>query len=153
LLVHNFTYSQFEEVTFVSIDPTDPTALLVTPALSFTPGENYIVDVATYPTSSDLAVDQTWKQTWNHIDPTVAVVSGTSDTVFTVGGGDIFKFLVGARVSVHNSDYSLNSPERSIVDITVNTITVDGSLGFTPSPGEKVEVIGFLDGGGAYRTL
>ena len=40
-----------------------------------------------------------------------------------------------------------------MTDITVNTITVDTDLGFTPGETHLVELIGFADEGFAYKII
>jgi len=81
------------------------------------------------------------------------VVSGSSDKIFTVSAGNIGKFLVGATVLLHNDSWAVQSPEARITGISGTQITVDRSLGFTPSSIHTIELIGFPDGGPAYRYI
>ncbi len=151
--VHSTDYLRDETTVFTGLDPANNHAMLLFPALSFTPDAGMVVDLAQYPTNTD-ATDQTLtKLIHTYVDPTVAVVSGSSQTVFTVGGGDIAKFAVGQMVLLHNATYSLLSPEAEILSIVSNTITVDTALGFVPDAAFKVELIGFADGGRPYRMV
>lgn len=153
IIVHSYDWSVSEVVTLVGLDPGDDHGLLVTPPLSFTPPPDYVIDIANYPTSADPEEDKLYKLVHAFIDPTVTVVSGTSATVFDVGGGDVAKFLVGAKILIHNTDFSILSPEVKVLSVVGTTITTDATLGFTPAAGQKVELIGFADGGGAYRFI
>ena len=153
VLVHNDDYSTVETTTLVGIDAVSVDTLIVSPALSGAPSEDDIVEVDFYPNTTDPRDNEFLKAIHIFQNPQVAVVSGASDTVFDVGAGDIGKFLVGSIVRVHNEDYTVDSPETVVTDITVNTITVEDSLGFTPSSSELVDLIGFIDGGLPYRYI
>jgi hypothetical protein len=151
--VHSLDYSVYEETTFIGFDPTNAYALQLSPALSFTPAAGYILDLAMYPTNTDATDQSLVKLIHAYLDPTVAVASGTSDTQFDVGAGDISKFAVGQTILVRNVDWSSESPEVTIDTIVGTLITVSSSLGFTPDNTMSVELIGFADGAGPYRLI
>lgn len=151
--VHSEDYAFDETVTLSEINPADPTEFTVTPALSSPPSADYIVDVGEFPDTTDPTDSELYKFFHAFQSPAVDIVSAASDTVFTVGGGDIGKFRVGAVVIVRDADFSDLSPEVRISDITGNTLTVDASLGFTPSSAHTVEHIGFKDESAAYRFV
>jgi hypothetical protein len=155
VLVHSEDWQTSDEVTLVGFDVVDPYKMIVDPALSFTPTAGYVVDIPFYPTSTDPYVGQLYKSVHSHLDPSVEVTAGVSTTVFEVGVGDIAKFAVGQTVMVHSNDWTIESPEVTVdaVDLILNRITVDTSLGFTPAAGQRVEYIGFADGSGAYRWI
>ena len=90
---------------------------------------------------------------FSYIDPTLTVVSGISDTQFTVSSGDAAKLVAGNEIKIHNLDYSINSNDVAIDTIISNTVTMKASLGFTPAAGQKIELVGFLDGSSGYRVL
>lgn len=159
ITVRSEDYSVFEETTFIDLDPSDNHALLVSPALSFTPPVDYIVDLAPYPTSTDPLNQQLPKLVHTYLDPSVDVTSGVDAFNFNVALVDVSKFHVGATILIHNADYSILSPEVEVSAILGTLITVSTSLGFTPAAGQKVELIGFADfdldegSGGPYRFV
>lgn len=154
--IHSPDFSDDEEVTFTGLDPANNYALLLSPALSFTPSAGYVLDIAQYSTSTDYNDQALAKLIHCYLDPSIAVTSGTSNTQFDVGSGDIGKFSVGRTILIHNADYTDLSPEVTITNITGTTITCD-DLGFTPDNTMTVELIGFpdFDGthGGPYRFI
>lgn len=153
IIVHDKKWTVVGTSFIGSLNAGDDHALNIDPALSFTPLEDYIVDIASYPANNDPNDQQLYKIVHAFIDPSVLVTGGVSTSSFTTSMGDISKFLVGQFVLVHSSDYSILSGEQRIVNVTGMTITVDASLGFTPSAGLEVELIGFLDGGAPYRFI
>ena len=82
--------------------------------------------------------------------PQLTVVSGISATQFTVSAGDAAKMSVGQEVQIHSADYSVDSVDVEVTNITGTTITTT-AIGFTPAAGQLVELVGFLDSGKPYR--
>jgi hypothetical protein len=155
IIVHSYDWTFEEEVTFTGFDPGDPKVMVVSPALSAPPPEGYIVDIARYPTDTDTLTNKLYKLVHAHIDPSVTVVTGIDGFSFTVAPGDIAKFNVGLPVLIHNTAYSILSPESLITDVDGGTftVTVGTDLTFTPAAGQLVELIGFADLGGPYRII
>jgi len=162
IVVHSYDWTVVSpEVIFTGIDPGNNHNLLVSPALPFTPLDDYIVDIPNYPTSSDPNEDALYKQVHCHIDPTLTVTSGVDALNFYVSLGDAANVVLGQVVLIHNTNYSIMSPEIKVTACNVGTglVTVESSLGFTPAAGQKVECVGFLDGvnstsyGGPYRLI
>jgi hypothetical protein len=156
--VHSPDYTtRFQIVTFTGFDPSDNHAMLISPALTFSPQINDIIELDDYSTSTDPNDQRLAKLVHVYLDPSVAVASGTSSTVFDVGSGDISKFSEGRTILIHSADYTSLSPEANILSVVGTTITVDTDLGFTPSSGQTVELIGFADfdgtNGGPYRFV
>lgn len=138
----------FEEVRRFEIHPTIPNAILLDSPLSSAPLEDFIVDVATYDESS-----QTFKTLFGYIDPTVLVDSSASTTQFDVPVGEEVKFFSDGFIRVHNQDFSNDSGQVKILDVTGQTITCE-DLSFTPSNGDQVNLIGFYtDEGLPYVML
>ena len=145
ILVHSPDYSFSEVVTLTGFDPGDDNKMQVSPSLSAAPTSGYVVDVPNYDSADDFQ-----KAAYCFLDPSITVSSGSSSTVFDVS--DATKFFEDAIVKVHSTDYSVNSIETQVTDVTGSTITVADSLGFTPSSGQIVELIGFVsDEGLPYR--
>lgn len=151
--VHSYDYTDSATAVFDSFNPIDINTMNVSPALPFTPSEDYIVDIADYPTATGLQSDpdELCKLLFAHFDETIAVVSGFSQTVFSVS--DVSRVQVGRSVIVRNEAWVSSSPEVFIVGITGSTIEVDEALGFTPDNTYDVELIYFQDGKGPYRVL
>lgn len=152
ILIHNDNYSLTYSTKILGFNPSNPYEMYIDPILA-TPGAGLIVDVAFYPASVDPQINFLLKNIFVFADPSVAVTAGSSAFVFSVGAGDVGKFVVGATVILHNADYSVQSPEVKVSAIAGTQITVDRSLGFTPSSLYQVELIGFPDAGFAYRYL
>ncbi len=155
----DFTFQ--ETVRLVQFDPSSLSKIVVDPALSVAPSEDYIIDLPDYPDSADPDDNRKMKNIHNFFTPQVEIVSGISTTEFTVNASDLSKFLVDAYVIVHNDDYSDISTvgtvdedlQVSAIDSGLNKITLNGSMGFTPAAGYKVDLIGFKDGGLPYRLI
>jgi hypothetical protein len=152
VLVHSPDYSFAEETTLTGFDTVNRYLMNVS-GLSISPPAGYIIDIPNYSTSTDPAVNQKYKLIHTHFDPQVPVVTGISDTQFTVGAGDVAKFFVGSVLQIHNLAYTLGSPDVTVTDVTGTTITVGSSIGFTPSGSSLVDLIGFADHGGGYRYV
>lgn len=151
--IHNDDYSISYTREFLGFSAGDPYLMLIDSPLPIVVDDTFIVDIPYYP-DNDLVYDQQlYKTVFCHIDPTVDVLSGISNFSFTVPMIDADKFKVGLPIIVHNNDYSLLSVEAKVQSVTMNTIVVDVDLGFTPSAGQKVELIGFKDEGGPYRII
>jgi hypothetical protein len=152
VVVHDELWTVSGVTTFTGFSTGNPFEMNFSPALGFAAAAGHIVDLAEYavPLPTDGQISKTL---FTFVDPTVGVVTGISDTQFTVSVPDAAKFTVGLPVLVRNADWSILSPEVTVTDITGVTITVSASLGFTPALGQYVELIGFTDGGGPYRIL
>lgn len=147
LVVRNNDFSFNESTTITSFDSVDNTKVTISPALSTAPSEDYILEVPAYTGDSD--TNKFVKQLHGSLTPQVNITSGTSDTEFVVDSAT--NLFVGAKLYVHNSDFSVLSEEVEISDITGLNITVSESLGFTPASGYFVEGVGFIsDEGDAY---
>lgn len=156
IFVHNLDYSIVSaEVTFLGIDPGDSHRLLVDPALGFTPSPDMIVEIAKYDTGNDSSVNALYKLVHCYIDLTTTVTSWVDALNFFVSLADAADMNIGQLILVHNTDYSILSPEVTVTNIDTGTgqITVDKTLGFTPSVGQKIELNGFKDFGFSYRIL
>lgn len=154
ILVHDETWTRSEETFFTGFDPGNPYKLILSPPLGFTPQVGDIVELATYGSGSDPSNPENTLAKVLHVflSPQVAVVAGTSQTEFSVGGGDIGKFFEGCTVRVHSEDFTQDSGEVRVSTIVGTTITVDSALGFVPNASHLIDYIGFSnDSGDPYR--
>lgn len=151
LYVHNEDFTVGGYTYLTGISPSDANVLIVAPPLAFTPAANYVVDIAPYPDNADPEDDAIAKATYVFTNPTVAVVSGVSNTSFNINILEAPLFKEGAVLLVHNEDYTILSPEVRIVSIVGTLVTVDADLTFTPSAGHEAELIGYKDLGAPYR--
>ena len=152
LLIRNIDWSTTYDSTLLGFDPSDPYTMLIS-TIGGAPTAGMIVDIAQYPSSTNADLNRVYKNVFVFSDPSVDVTAGVSDTEFTIGAGDVSKFLVGAQIMLHNEDWSVTSPEVRVAEINGSNIVVNTGLGFTPTSVFNVELIGFKDGGNAYRYL
>jgi hypothetical protein len=152
LRVRNEDYSFDENVTLVSLDPTYENGIIVSP-LSLAPPEGYFVDVTEYPTSSDPEIEALIKAMYCFWNNQATVATGISQTQFTVSPSYLPDLAVGYLVKIHDDLYTKESIETEITDITGVTITVADPLGFFPVADDRIELLGFPDGGKPYRWL
>ena len=136
-------FTTYEETTLVSINAVDQYKFNVAPPLSFTPTAGMVLNLAEYSTSAEKNEQGLVKLAHAYLGPVVTVVSGASTTQFDVGGGDVSKFWVGGLVRVHDADYTLESDEVEVTNISGTTITVSPAMAFTPSASQLVTGIGF----------
>ncbi len=153
ITIHKPDYSLSQSATFTGFDAGAPSSMNVSPTLAWVPVENDVVEIESYPTSADPAENDFLKAIHAFLNPTLTVVSGISDTQFTVSVSDAAKVQVGGFVIVHNTLWGTVSEEQKVSDVTGTTVTVEDSLGFTPSAGMKVDLVGFPDNPGAYRLI
>lgn len=157
--VHSQDWSDEEEVTLTGFDPSSDNGLLFTPPLTFTPGPLHVVDAPTYPDDVNPKEQYIWKAMHVFTNATIGVTSGDSDTVFDIAGGDLDKIFLGSPIEVHTDNYSDTSSfdpsagDAIIIDIVGTKITVDRSLTFTPSNGDKMQLNSYPDKGYPYRYI
>lgn len=151
--VRNMDHSFVEERVIESLNPADDDSIIITPALSVAPPANYFIDVIDYPQNTDPEDQAISKAQYVYWNLSVLVVTGISQTQFTVSALDAAELRVGYQVKIHNQDYSNYSVTTEITDITGVTITVQDALGFIPSADDRVELLGWKDGGKSYLWL
>jgi hypothetical protein len=154
LLIHDAAWTYSYQCIFKGIDPANNHILQVS-GLSYTPVAGDIVEIAPY---SPVAVtDIKEKAFFLHISPTAAVISASDQQNFTVSSGDYANLKVGMSARIHNEDFTHDSGEVTISALSVvgavYNVKVSTAMGFTPSGGEFISLLGFLDGGGPYRWL
>lgn len=152
--IHNLDYTYDVTASLIGINPVNRYILEVSPPLTGAPPSGMIVDIIDYPTSPNPNDNLIYKTIHAFLDPIVDVVTGISPTVFTVGSSDEIKFFAGGVVRIRNDDFSVYSDDKTVLSVSGDTITLKESLGFTPSGGNFVELIGFyFDKGAPYRIL
>jgi len=109
-----------------------------------------IVELAPYDDTSEDS-ETLAKNVYVYLNPSINVVSGTSQTAFEVS--DASHLRTGAVMLIHSPDWTRVSVEAFIQTIAGTTITVDRALGFTPQNGDMIELVGFLDNGAPYRII
>ena len=151
--IHDNAWTYQAEVVFSGIDTTDPFTLTLATALPFTPSEDDVIDLAQYPNTTDKTDQELAKLLHAFFTPSLVVVTGLSPTSFTLSAPDAAKIQLLQPIKIHNANYSVSSPESKVLTVVGVTVTVETALGFTPAAGQKVELVGFKDGGGAYRWV
>ena len=153
LRIRSVDYTFDEERVLNSLNPLNDDSIILDTPLSLVPLENYIVDIVNYPQNAN-AEDQALSKTlYVFYNSQSVVLTGISQTQFTVDVGSLPDFAVGYLVYTHDKNYNNKSVERTITDITGTTITVNDALGYVPAVGDKVEILGWPDGGSGYRIL
>jgi hypothetical protein len=151
VIVHSPDWSVSAEVTFTQFSITLPDTMEVSPALPFTPLEDYQVDIISYPNNTDATDASLYKLLHAFVDPTLAVLVGSTTTIVQLSTGDAAKCTAGQYVIVRNADWSVVSEEIKITSVGASSITLEEALPFTPPAGYSVDLVGFIDGGGPYR--
>ena len=130
----------------VGFDSTNDHVMIVE-ALPVAPSEDWIVSLANYDETSEDGLVKAIHGFWT---PQLQVVTGISQTSFTVSAPDASKLFTGGFIRVHSSDYSVDSGIKPIKILSVVgvTVTVETSLGFTPSAGQKIDLVGFVSDSG-----
>lgn len=144
-------YSASELVKFVSFDPADPLLVTVSPAITASSLNGWIMDVPPYD-SLNTSNDSLYKAVHVFWNPSVAVValSGSQDQ-FEVASGDVAKFWIGAPVRIRNADYSLDTGDKllRVQSVAGNVVTLNDVAGFLPNNTCLVDLIGFASDEGA----
>jgi hypothetical protein len=152
VLIRAVDWSTSEETTITGVGQVEDTLLVE--ALGSPPAAGSIVELAPYSTDADPEVDALSKRAHASFNPVLTVTGGTSATQFAVSAPDAAKLFVGCTVRVSSSDYVDSSGEVEVTEISGTDITVGTALGFTPSAGDIVELIGFAnDEGAPYRWV
>lgn len=150
VVVRNKAYTFYEETTLVSVSSSN--FLTVSPPLSMTPLDGYIVELAPYSTSSSSVDQQTAKILHVFWDKTAVITGVTSTSVFTVAAPDVQYFRVGYPLVVKTPNGSTYSDEVLITNVTGTTITCN-PLSYLPSIGDECELLSFPDAGQPYRWI
>jgi hypothetical protein len=153
IVVHDPLWTRQAQVTFTGYDSVDKYRLLVSPALPWTPSPGDLVDIAPYGTGTSKAVNATYKTLYAFLVPSLTVVTGISNTQFTLSAPDAANLPVGSTIYIHDATYATVSAAVKVTSVVGTTVTVASSLGFTPSAGQLVENANWLDGGGPYLFL
>ena len=155
---HDNGWNTFEETTY-TLDATDPNIMHLSPPLSAPPVGDTIVEFANYDVTS-AAVDANVKSTFTFLDSSATIFSGSSSTVFTLDPGFSSRYASGQIGYVVSPDGSRLSPDLKILTVIGDVVTMGpiftggtGTLGFTPQPGDILQLAGFSDGGAGFRLI
>lgn len=152
IIVRTEDWATKYETTLVGFAEQDVNLMKVNPPLPVAPGADWIIECGPYEDGEETFL---WKALHVFADPQVTVVSGVSPTEIEVSPSDIGKFWAGSPVRVHSEDYTVDSGDNDIKVkfIVGNNLTLSRTVGFTPSAGQKIDLIGFPDLGAPYRLL
>lgn len=146
----NWTY---QEKTFITaINPADPNSVLLDPPLSAPPAAGLIMEAPPYDDTSSEAMSL-YKVVGTFNDKSVPIVTGVNGLSFTVSASDALWFQPGFPVRIHNVNHTRRSIETIVDTVIGTTITVKKDLTLTPQLGDSCQLLGFKDGGKAYRYL
>jgi hypothetical protein len=155
ITIRDMDWTTVYQRKLVSIDPIDSYKLTLDTALPTPPTSGWVVEVPPYPNNIDTLDGSIYKQIHAFWNPQIVVVSGISQTQFTTSAPHALKFQIGNPVYIHSDDYSVTSfgVEARVTGVTGVTVTVNKALGFIPASGQKIELIGYPDGGQPYRYV
>lgn len=155
VLVHSKDWSFQEETTFFGFVTSDPDVMILNPPLSTAPGENYVIDIPYYPTSTNQDDNAIYKAIHVFACPHVQVVAQPAADKVEVSAGDIEKFHVNSPVRIHTEDYSSDTGDipLKVKSISGNVLTLTASLSIVLDNTFYIDLIGFPDLRGPYRIL
>ncbi len=151
LIVHSEDWSVSGETYLTGIAPSDRYGLAVSPPLAFAPLEDYIVDVAPYPASTDAEDNALAKAIYVFVDPTVVITGNIDNFNFDCDEDEAALLLPGCKIIIHNEDYTILSDELTVLAVDGTQVTTEEDIGFVPDVDYEVELIGFPDDGAPYR--
>ena len=142
--IHSEDFTFDETVQFLGfLSGTDN--VMQTTALSGAPSEDYIVDMPSYQSASSI-----YKSVNVFAQKRVLVTSGASSTAFDVAVGDVSRFIEDNIIRIHSTDFSNDSTNVKITNVTGTTVTVE-DMGFTPSASDEIDLAVFpSDNGSSY---
>jgi hypothetical protein len=154
VMVHDALWSVTGASFIQAVSSTDPSALILSPALPFAPSAGNILDIAPYPQTAT-TTNALEAGLYGFITPSIPVLTGLSDTEFTVAPASAGIINVGNWVTLRDTDYETQSPQDTVEGVTGGTVQVlealtSGGSTFVPTSAFFVEGIGFRDGTGAY---
>ena len=150
--VRSEDYTYDETTVIDSLDPQDPSAIIISPALPSAAPADAIIELDIFDNLDDTKdITRDIKLRFTFTMDRAQITAVTSTTVFDVD--DTTGMFVGAKVRVHSSDYVFDSTDNfEIIDITGSTITLDTALPSLPVIGYEIDVLDFSDQDG-YRIL
>jgi len=151
--VRSSDYTTSQNVKLIGFDTIDEN-LIIVDTLGFSPTSGMIVDVPNYDDLNANA-DAFYKALHPFWTPTLEVVSGVSATQFNVSLPDAAKLFNNCTIRIHDADYTVDSYDKVIkVSSIVGTLVTCDDIGFTPSAGQKINLVGFVsDNGNPYSWV
>lgn len=140
----NFTKEQILTIDSIGLDVENK--LIFEEDLSIVINEDDLIDLPDYEDSESYH-----KTSYVFVNPEVNVDVVTSAQIIEADPANLF---VGATVMVHDAYYTNKSNDVIIESILGNVITFEEPLTYTPTVGDKMELIGFVsDEGLPYRYI
>lgn len=150
--VRSEDYDYDELTTISSFSQVNPNAVNISPPLSVTPSEGYIVELAEYDDQGVGTVAEKVKIKYTFTSQQVSITSVTSSSVFEVS--DASGIQAGTLISIHSDDYDRLSDDVKVLSVDLDELTLESALSFTPLVGDKVELLSFTDGlDNGYRLV
>ncbi len=150
LLIRSEDFSFCEEVDLLFIPPADLNSIEIS-ELSQVPSEGFFVELADYDSQPLNEIGDKVKLKYTFLMEQQEVTTAIDNISFEATVGNL---IVGQGIIIHSEDFSFDSKEVTIDNITGNIITVSEALDFIPQAGYKIETLTFAsDGGDGYRYL
>lgn len=160
----NRSFSHLRTIESIDIGTADE-ALVLSSALPGTPSEDYIVEMAPYPSTPDTTDEFAGTWPYARLSPALDIVGGVGEDTAQISPSDYTAFEaqlghfvsgLGARVRIHNEDYSEDSGEVFVKKMLgTDSFLLDREVGFTIGATHKLEILtnSFSDLRSAYRWV
>lgn len=152
ILVHDMSWTTVYKTRIQGFDAGNDYKILIDP-IATAPGENWEITLTKYD-DIDENDSQIYKSIHVFFTPQLNVVSSAPGSI-TLSPGQSAKVFIGSLIRVHSVDYSFDTGLKpiSVYDIIGDTI-YSYDLTTPASPGDKVDLIGFVsDNGQPYVWL
>jgi len=151
IIIHNEDWSQVHTSKILGLDDSEPQGMSIQ-SIVVTPSNGWIVQCPAYPFTENSDDEAYWKTRHGFMCNQAIIAANPSANVITLSPSDVLYARLGMRIRVHNYDYSQDSGELEITNITGNDITLSANLTFY-AVNDYADILGFIDGGYAYRIL
>jgi hypothetical protein len=143
--IRNEDFSQSEILTISQFNINNQNEIVFSSPITITLGANFILDCPDYNEASNYQ-----RISYGSMNPQDEVLAIPSPNEVTIADPSIY--FVGSIVLIHSDDYSFQSDELEVVNITGNVLEFNQNHG--ASIGNKIDLIGFSqDNGLPYRYI
>lgn len=143
--IRNEDFTQVQVLNIAAFNVDNNNQIVFNAPITITLDATSIIDLPDYDEASDYQ-----KTSYGSVCPQAEVVSIVSPNEIEVSDGSLF--FDGSPVIFHPNDWSSQSDEFEVVNVTGNIITL--SENYAPTIGDKIDLIGFSDDNGVpYRYI
>jgi hypothetical protein len=150
VLIHNPDFTFQEERILLGVDPANNNFLQLDVPLSTAPLDGWSITAPEYSGTAD--DKRKWKLLHCYLNGEYGVLTGVSNTAFTVSGPDALKFSVNNYVQLFKKDFSSFLKEVKVLSIVGPQINTE-DMGGVGDNTYNAHLIGYTDGGYPYRLI